>query len=72
MEIGIIGLGRMGGNMAERLRRGGHTIVGYDQAAPTRDVDSLEALVAALAAPARRVGHGPGRWPDRRHDQQAG
>ncbi|BEP13175.1 decarboxylating 6-phosphogluconate dehydrogenase [Acidothermaceae bacterium B102] len=51
MEIGIIGLGRMGGNMAERLRRGGHTVIGYDQSAPTRDVDSLEALVAALTAP---------------------
>ena len=51
MEIGIIGLGRMGGNMAERLRRGGHTVVGYDQSATTRDVDSLEALVAALPAP---------------------
>jgi 6-phosphogluconate dehydrogenase len=51
VEIGIIGLGRMGGNMAERLRRGGHTVVGYDQSAPTRDVDSLEALVAALEAP---------------------
>ena len=31
----MIGLGRMGGNMAERLRRGGHTVVGYDQIAPT-------------------------------------
>jgi 6-phosphogluconate dehydrogenase len=51
VEIGIIGLGRMGGNMAERLRLGGHTVVGYDQSAPARDVDSLEALVAALTAP---------------------
>ena len=32
-KLGMIGLGRMGGNMAERLRRGGHTVVGYDQAA---------------------------------------
>ena len=30
--LGMIGLGRMGGNMAERLRRGGHTVVGYDRA----------------------------------------
>ena len=39
MEIGLIGLGKMGGNMAERLRRGGHTVVGYDrnESAP-RDV----------------------------------
>ena len=49
--LGMIGLGRMGGNMAERLRRGGHTVVGYDRAAGARDVDSLEALVAALATP---------------------
>ena len=28
MEIGLIGLGKMGGNMAERLRRGGHDVVG--------------------------------------------
>lgn len=49
--LGMIGLGRMGGNMAERLRRGGHEIVGFDQSAGARDVDSLEALVAALPAP---------------------
>jgi 6-phosphogluconate dehydrogenase len=49
--LGMIGLGRMGGNMAERLRRGGHTVVGYDRAPGVRDVDSLEALVAALPAP---------------------
>ncbi len=49
--LGMIGLGRMGGNMAERLRRGGHTVVGYDRAAGLRDVDSLEALLAALPSP---------------------
>ena len=49
--LGMVGLGRMGGNMAERLRRGGHTVVGYDRAADTRDVDSLEALVEALPSP---------------------
>src|SRR3954467_10885042 len=49
--LGMVGLGRMGGNMAERLRRGGHTVVGYDRSASTRDVDSLEALVQALSAP---------------------
>ncbi len=30
MELGLIGLGRMGGNMAQRLLRGGHRIVAYD------------------------------------------
>ena len=49
--LGMIGLGRMGGNMAERLRRGGHTVIGYDRAEGARDVDSLEALVAALPTP---------------------
>ena len=50
-KLGMIGLGRMGGNMAERLRRGGHTVVGYDQSAGVRDVETLEELVAALEAP---------------------
>ena len=52
MKIGLIGLGKMGGNMAERLRRGGHEVVGYDRNPDSkRDVDSLEALVEALEAP---------------------
>ena len=52
MQIGLIGLGKMGGNMAERLRQDGHQVVGYDRN-PTspRDVDSLEALTAALHTP---------------------
>jgi 6-phosphogluconate dehydrogenase len=50
--LGMVGLGRMGGNMAERLRRGGHTVVGYDRSESSgRDVASLEELVAALPAP---------------------
>ena len=49
--LGMVGLGRMGGNMAERLRRGGHTVIGYDHAPDARDVDSLEALVEALPSP---------------------
>jgi 6-phosphogluconate dehydrogenase len=49
--LGMIGLGRMGGNMTERLRRGGLTVLGYDRSPEHRDVDSLEALVAALPAP---------------------
>ncbi len=51
MQLGLVGLGKMGGNMAERLRRAGHEVVGYDHSAPKRDVDSLEALVQAVAAP---------------------
>ncbi len=30
MELGMVGLGRMGGNMAQRLARGGHRVVGFD------------------------------------------
>ena len=33
MQIGMVGLGKMGGNMAERLRRGGHDVVGFDRSA---------------------------------------
>jgi 6-phosphogluconate dehydrogenase len=52
VQLGLIGLGRMGGNMAERLRRAGHEIVGFDASPDShRDVDSLEALAAALDAP---------------------
>jgi 6-phosphogluconate dehydrogenase len=49
----MVGLGRMGGNMAERLRRSGHEVVGYDRNADIADVKSLAELVEAL--PASRV-----------------
>ena len=51
MQIGIVGLGRMGGNMAERLRRGGHDVVGYAPHNPAAQVHALPDLVAALAPP---------------------
>jgi len=51
MQIGMIGLGKMGGNMAERLRRAGHEVVGYARQTASRDVSSLEELVARLSAP---------------------
>ena len=51
MELGMIGLGRMGGNMAERLRRGGHTVVGYDRDPGISDVGSLEELAQRLSPP---------------------
>jgi len=51
MELGLIGLGKMGGNMRERLRRAGHTVVGYDRNREVSDVDSLEAMVGRLSAP---------------------
>ncbi|MFT9059057.1 phosphogluconate dehydrogenase (NAD(+)-dependent, decarboxylating) [Bifidobacterium aquikefiri] len=52
MQLGMIGLGRMGGNMASRLKECGHSIVGFDMNPQSvRDVDSLEALVGALSTP---------------------
>jgi len=51
VQLGLIGLGKMGGNMAERIRRAGHEVVGYDRAPGARDVDSLQGLVDALEAP---------------------
>jgi 6-phosphogluconate dehydrogenase len=60
MKIGIIGLGKMGGGVAERLRAAGHSVVGYDQNAEllhkmTGDgfeaATSLETLVTALSTP---------------------
>ncbi|MBV9293678.1 MAG: 6-phosphogluconate dehydrogenase, partial [Frankiales bacterium] len=52
MELGMVGLGRMGGNMAERLRKGGHTVIGFDRSAESpRDVASLEELAQRLSAP---------------------
>ncbi len=51
MQVGMIGLGRMGANMAERLRRDGHDVVGYDRAPDGRQVESLDELVAVLEAP---------------------
>ena len=47
----MVGLGRMGGNMAERLRRKGHEVVGYDRNADIADVKTLSELVDALPSP---------------------
>nr|WP_297459548.1 decarboxylating 6-phosphogluconate dehydrogenase [uncultured Halomonas sp.] len=60
MQLGTIGLGRMGGNIARRLMRKGHEIVAYDHSQETVDAlvrdgatgtDSLEALIANLPKP---------------------
>ena len=51
MQIGMIGLGKMGGNMAERLRRAGHDVVGYDHHPGKGDVDSLAELKERLSPP---------------------
>ena len=60
MQIGFVGLGRMGLNMVTRLLQGGHTVVAYDrsadavkraEAAGAKGVSTLEALIDGLAAP---------------------
>ncbi|HEY3144653.1 MAG TPA: decarboxylating 6-phosphogluconate dehydrogenase [Acidimicrobiales bacterium] len=51
MKIGMVGLGKMGGNMAARLRLAGHEVVGYDAFSDASDVASLGALVSALDPP---------------------
>ena len=66
MQIGLIGLGKMGGNMRERLRGGGHTVVGFDRNPEISDASSLEDMVGKLDRAPRRLGDGPGRRADRR------
>jgi 6-phosphogluconate dehydrogenase len=51
MKIGLVGLGRMGVGMAERLRRNGHEVVGYDRNPEVSEVRSLEELIGALSPP---------------------
>ena len=60
MQLGMIGLGRMGGNMARRLLRGGHTVAGYNRSPAEvktliadggKGTDSLDALIAAVDRP---------------------
>jgi 6-phosphogluconate dehydrogenase len=51
MELGLVGLGKMGGNMRERVRNAGHTVVGYDTNPDISDVPDLAGLVAKLTAP---------------------
>ncbi len=51
MQLGLVGLGKMGFNMRERLRKGGHEVVGYDPRPEVTDVPTLGALAEALPAP---------------------
>ncbi|MFD4369319.1 phosphogluconate dehydrogenase (NAD(+)-dependent, decarboxylating) [Rhodococcus sp. NPDC058521] len=51
MQIGLVGLGKMGFNMRERLRAHGHEVIGYDPRPEVTDVASLSELASALAAP---------------------
>src|SRR5687768_134153 len=51
MRLGLVGLGRMGAGIAERLRRDAHEVVGFDADPARSDVESLAALVASLEPP---------------------
>ncbi|ROO63115.1 6-phosphogluconate dehydrogenase (decarboxylating) [Micromonospora sp. Llam0] len=51
MQLGFVGLGKMGANMVQRLRAGGHEVIGYDIDPELSDVGSLDELVSALAPP---------------------
>ena len=51
MDIGLVGLGKMGGNMRERMRGAGITVVGFDRNPDVSDVASLEELVEKLPSP---------------------
>ena len=51
MHIGLVGLGKMGGNMRTRMRNAGLTVVGYDRNPDLADAGSLADMVAALPGP---------------------
>ncbi len=51
MKLGMVGLGRMGGNMTERLRGDGHEVETYARTAPERTADSLVELATRLEQP---------------------
>lgn len=51
MQLGLVGLGRMGGNMRERLRAAGHEVVGYDHNPEISDAASLAELAEKLQSP---------------------
>jgi 6-phosphogluconate dehydrogenase len=51
VHIGLIGLGKMGFNMRERMRNGGIEVTGFDRNPDVTDVASIDELIAALPTP---------------------
>ncbi|WP_420030215.1 phosphogluconate dehydrogenase (NAD(+)-dependent, decarboxylating) [Rhodococcus maanshanensis] len=51
MQLGLVGLGKMGFNMRDRLRAHGHEVIGYDPRPEVTDVESLATLAGALQTP---------------------
>ena len=77
MQLAMIGLGRMGGNMTERLMRDGHQVVVFDRSAEVVEkYATLGAIGAGSPAEVARkltvsaccLDHGAGRQAGRRHD----
>src|SRR5512147_58169 len=58
MDIGMVGLGRMGGNMARRLMRGGHRVIGW-----ATDESAVQALAAGGGVGARSLDELVARLP---------
>jgi 6-phosphogluconate dehydrogenase len=50
MELGLVGLGRMGGNMRQRIRNAGHTVIGFDHNPDISDANDLADMVGKLTA----------------------
>jgi len=71
-EIGLIGLGKMGGFMRERMRKGGLTVVGYDHNPGLSDATSLADLVSKLSAPRKVWVMVPAGDPTRQTIEQLG
>ena len=68
MQLGMIGLGRMGANMVRRLQKGGHTCVVYD-----RNADAVAAVAKEKATPSSSLADlGPGRSRCRARPAPAG
>ena len=71
-EIGLIGLGKMGGFMRERMRKGGLTVIGYDRNQDISDAKSLDDLVSQLSAPRKVWVMVPAGDPTRQVIEQLG
>jgi 6-phosphogluconate dehydrogenase len=51
MHIGLVGLGKMGGNMRARLRKNGIEVTGYARTREVSDCDSIEEMVSKISSP---------------------
>ena len=51
MHIGLVGLGKMGGNMRSRLRKNGIEVTGFARTREVSDVDNIEEMVSKISSP---------------------